>query len=188
MVLSHRPKPGDAGILGLRAEPRWFKAGVDTSSTQHGVRIPSRGFVAERPKGRGPFNLAGVGSLRAATHGAGADQHRVSEEVSEREKLNHERPEPSWRQGLAGEFDRRRSRTGNAGRRRVEGSFWFLPLESVLHLEHGNCADAEASDVRRQVRRVTPATNVIGRTKSTANAGTSAGAGMVSGAGAATPR
>lgn len=188
MVLSHRPKPGDAGILGLRAEPRWFKAGVDTSSTQHGVRIPSRGFVAERPQGRGPFNLAGVGSLRAATHGAGADQHRVSEEVSEREKLNHERPEPSWRQGLAGEFDRRRSRTGNAGRRRVEGSFWFLPLESVLHLEHGNCADAEASDVRRQVRRVTPATNVIGRTKSTANAGTSAGAGMVSGAGAATPR
>lgn len=127
---SHRPKPGDAGKLGDIAEPRWFKAGEDTS-TLHGVGIPSRGSAAERPQGRGPFNLAGVGSLRAATHGAGADQHRVSEEVSEREKLNHERPEPSWRQGLAGEFDRRRSRTGNAGRRRVEGSFWFLPLESV---------------------------------------------------------
>lgn len=142
--------------------------------------------MADRPKGRGPFNLPGVGSTRAATHASGADQHRVSEQVSEREKLNHERPEPSWRQGLAGEFDRRRCRTGKACRRWVEGSFWFLPLESVLHPEHGDCADAEASDVRRQDRRVTPATSVIGRAEAIANAGTSAGTGKVPGARAET--
>ena len=99
------------------------------------------------------------------TYATGADQHRASEQDSEHEKLNHERPEPSWRQGLAGEFDRRRCRTGKACRRWVEGCFWFLTLESVPHQEHGDYAGAGASDVRRQVRRVTPATDVIGRAK-----------------------
>lgn len=155
------------------AEPRWIKAGADTS-----VQIPCRGTGADRPRGRGPFNLPGVGSSQAATLATGADQHRASEQDSEHEKLNHERPEPSWRQGLAGEFDRRRCRIGKACRRWVERSFWFLPLESVLYQEHGDYAGAGASDVRRQDRRVTPATDVIGRAKTTANAGTSAGTGI----------
>jgi len=119
-------KPGDADILGAS------RAAMDQSGCGHsGVQIPCRGLAADRPKGRGPLNLPGVGSSCAMTHVTGANQHRVSEEVSEREKLNHERPEPSWRQGLAGEFDRRRCRTGNACCRWVERSFWFLPLESV---------------------------------------------------------
>lgn len=137
---------------------------MDQSGCGHlSVQIPRRGIGADRLQRRGPFNLPGVGSSCAATHTIGAYRHRASEQDSEHEKLNHERPEPSWRQGLAGEFDRRRCRTGNACRRWVEGCFWFLTLESVFHREHGDCADAEAPDVRRQDRRFTPATDVIGR-------------------------
>lgn len=123
--------PAEAGRRG-KARRLPSRDGSKRVWTRSRVRIPCRGLAAERPKGRGPFNLSGVGSPCAATHAAGAHQHRASGQVPEHEKLNHERPEPSWRQGLAGEFDRRRCRTGKDRRRWVEGCFWFLPLESTL--------------------------------------------------------
>ena len=83
--------------------------------------------------------------------------------------------------GLASEFHGRRYRTAKTRCRWVRGSFYVLSPE-ITSAARGDCADPEGRTYDCGVLGVTPDSDVTHEAKIMTNAGTSAAAGVVTGA------